>query len=362
MKKRDSNIELLRIIAMCLIIFHHMALNTGIVECYNINTNMIFGIIGGIGGKIGVVVYILITGYFCINKDFSFKKVFTLWLQIFCYSVGFMLIFRIAGIEKLNKVDTIKTFFPLAHNQYWFITVYLYLILLVPFINKFLNSLSKENYNKLLVVLSIIFVIIPTLFYTNGLIGSTNTPIGILLFIYVYIIGAYIKLYEISFFENKKLRNIFIIIFGYIVVTVIVLIGRKLEQGNIFWSNLFGYYREMNSIFILIPSISLFYIFKEWKLKHNVIINYLASISFSVYLLHESNFLRYRLWHNIFNMEFINNIPGGAFTTLAFAIINFYFITAIIEVLRKNIIEKNVLKIKSLNKLFKKVDNYMILK
>ena len=112
MKKRDSNIELLRIIAMCLIIFHHMALNTGIVEGYNINTNMIFGIIGGIGGKIGVVVYILITGYFCINKDFSFKKVFTLWLQIFCYSVGFMLIFRIAGIEKLNKVDTIKTFFP----------------------------------------------------------------------------------------------------------------------------------------------------------------------------------------------------------------------------------------------------------
>ena len=54
-KNRDSNIELLRIIAMCLIIFHHMALNTGIVDGYTINGNMIFGIIGGIGGKIGVV-------------------------------------------------------------------------------------------------------------------------------------------------------------------------------------------------------------------------------------------------------------------------------------------------------------------
>ena len=361
MKKRNFNIELLRIIAMCLIVFHHMALNIGIVEGNNIDINMIFGIIGGIGGKIGVVVYILITGYFYINKDFSMKKVFTLWFQIFCYSVGFMLIFRILGIEKLSKVDTIKTFFPLAYNQYWFITAYLYLILLVPFINKFLNGFSKENYNKLLVLLSVIFVIIPTLFYTNKLIGSTNTPIGILLFIYVYIIGAYIRLYGISFFKNRKLRNIAIIILGYIALAVIVLIGKKLEQKNIFWSNLFSYYREMNSIFILIPSISLFYIFKEWKLKHNVIINYLASISFPVYLLHENNFIRYRLWHNVFNMEFINNIPGGVFTTLVCTIISFYFITAIIEVLRKNIIEKNVLKIKSLNKLFKKVDNYMIL-
>lgn len=73
-KNRDSNIELLRIIAMCLIIFHHMALNTGIVDGYTINGNMIFGIIGGIGGKIGVVIFLLITGYFSINKNFSFKK------------------------------------------------------------------------------------------------------------------------------------------------------------------------------------------------------------------------------------------------------------------------------------------------
>lgn len=73
-KNRDSNIELLRIIAMCLIIFHHMALNTGIVDGYSINGNMIFGIIGGIGGKIGVVIFLLITGYFSINKISVLKK------------------------------------------------------------------------------------------------------------------------------------------------------------------------------------------------------------------------------------------------------------------------------------------------
>lgn len=73
-KTRDSNIELLRIIAMCLIIFHHMALNTGIVDGYSINGNMIFGIIGGIGGKIGVVIFILITGYFSFTKSLVLRK------------------------------------------------------------------------------------------------------------------------------------------------------------------------------------------------------------------------------------------------------------------------------------------------
>lgn len=361
-KNRDSNIELLRIVAMCLIIFHHMALNTGIIDGYTISKTMIFGIIGGIGGKIGVVIFVLITGYFSIHKKFSAKKVFILWLQIFCYSVGFMLVFRITGIEKCSKVDTIKTFFPLAYNQYWFITVYLYLLFLTPFINKFLIGLSKENYNKLLIVLTIIFVVIPTIFYSNGLIGSTQTPIGLLLFVYIYMIGGYIKIYGLKYFENKKLRNIILICLGYILIIAIVLIGKKIEQKNIFWSNLFGYYREMNSLFILIPSIALFYLFKEWKLKYNRVINYFASISFAVYLFHESNFMRYRLWHNVFGIDFIQKLPIGPVSTLIIAIISFYCITALIEVIRKNVIEKNILKIKALNNLFNKIDNFMFLR
>jgi len=69
--------------------------------------------------------------------------------------------------------------------------------------------------------------------------------------------------------------------------------------------------------------------------------------------------MRYRLWHNIFGMEFIKNIPGGVFSTLIIATISFYLITAIIEFLRKNIIERNVLKLKPLNRLFNRVDNFM---
>ena len=53
--KRDSNIELLRIISIGLIVFYHLSINTGILDGNNITIGMILGILGEIGGIIGVI-------------------------------------------------------------------------------------------------------------------------------------------------------------------------------------------------------------------------------------------------------------------------------------------------------------------
>ena len=42
--KRDSNIELLRIIAMCMIVFYHLSINTGVLDGNNINCIIITGL------------------------------------------------------------------------------------------------------------------------------------------------------------------------------------------------------------------------------------------------------------------------------------------------------------------------------
>ena len=41
---RDSNIELLRIIAMCMIVFYHLSINTGVLDGNNINCISITGL------------------------------------------------------------------------------------------------------------------------------------------------------------------------------------------------------------------------------------------------------------------------------------------------------------------------------
>lgn len=68
-KKRDSNIEILRILAMCLIVYHHLVLNMDLIAGNTISKTIIFGVIGEFGGKIGVAIYVLITGYFSVEKN-----------------------------------------------------------------------------------------------------------------------------------------------------------------------------------------------------------------------------------------------------------------------------------------------------
>lgn len=355
--KRDSNIELLRIIAIGLIVFYHLSINTGILDGNNVTIGMILGILGGIGGKIGVIAYVLITGYFSAGKPFKAKKIFILWLQLFCYSVGFMIVFNFILGQSIGTFDIIKNFFPLAYNHYWFVSVYLYMMLLSPFLNKFIESVSHEYYKKCLVILTFILIIMPSIFYSNELMKDLQIGTELLIFMYLYLLGGYIKKYGIKFFENHTKRNVLLIVGCYVLLTLMVVLIKSSSISDL-WNLVFGYFRDMYSIWILVPAIALFCIFKDMKLKYNKVINYFASISLGVYLLHENNYMRPLLWKNVFainkldqNWEFVIYI--------IVAIILLFIGAAIVEYLRKNLIEKNVMKIKKIDKICNKIDNYI---
>lgn len=89
---RQSNFELLRIIAMLLIVLHHsmihgtlttpgkVVLDTGNPFTFGIYNFLAFG------GKVGVYIFVLITGYFMINSKIAGVPV----IKFFCrFSIKF---------------------------------------------------------------------------------------------------------------------------------------------------------------------------------------------------------------------------------------------------------------------------------
>ncbi|KAA9302211.1 acyltransferase family protein [Aerococcus sanguinicola] len=76
--KRQTNIELLRIISIIMIIFHHFAVHGGFNwEATAITIPHFWYNFIVIGGKVGVNIFILISGYFLITKQdklFDVKK------------------------------------------------------------------------------------------------------------------------------------------------------------------------------------------------------------------------------------------------------------------------------------------------
>ena len=86
-KERLSNFELLRIIAMIFIVLHHYTYYGNLISASNNIINKYIAVFIIVLGKVGVNIFILITGYFQINQKFKFKKVIFLILQVYFYSI-----------------------------------------------------------------------------------------------------------------------------------------------------------------------------------------------------------------------------------------------------------------------------------
>ena len=149
--KRNSAIELLRIIAMILIVAHHFSLHGDFgFSAETVSFNRVWIQFMQFGGKIGVNIFVLISGYFLITAEkLKTQKVLKFILQVLTYSVLIFGCFAIFGSESLGIKSVIKSLFPLVHSIWWFASAYFVLYLLSPYLNRLLNSLDKKTYLRL---------------------------------------------------------------------------------------------------------------------------------------------------------------------------------------------------------------------
>ena len=345
-KERKSNIELLRIFAMILIILHHYSLHGGLISIDNNVINKMIGGIALIGGKIGVNIFVLIMGYFLIDSKFNFKKFLKLILQVLTYTVTFFIInLFIRGNIDFDIIK--KSFFPTTFGTYWFITTYVVIYILSPYINYFIKNIEIEKLELLIFILIILFSFV-------GLISSKFMG-DIHWFFLIYIIGAYIKIYSVNI--NTKYFGKFSFI-GYLLLIIMSCILIFLNQySDIFYKILIKII-SMNSIIVLTESVLLFLYFNNLNIKSNKIINILGKASFGVYLLHENLIFRKLLWSNICKVQlfyFVN--PLILILHILICMIGIYIIGTLIEIVRIILIEKNLFRIKFLDSLFNKIDN-----
>ena len=85
-KKRNSNLELMRILCMLLIVFHHCGGHgfENIDRVYSFNKYFIEAI--SMLGTAGVMGFVLISGYFVSASGTDLKRLMMLWGQIWFYS------------------------------------------------------------------------------------------------------------------------------------------------------------------------------------------------------------------------------------------------------------------------------------
>ncbi|MEG0408571.1 MAG: acyltransferase family protein [Bacilli bacterium] len=343
MKKRESNMELLRIISILLIIIFHCAYKSGFVfeQQFTMNEFIIKSL--WMLGELGVNMFVLISGYFMINSKFKWKKLFLLLIEVLFYHFFTIFISLQLGIFQYTGLRSIfMSFFPIIFNNYWFITAYVIVYVLSPYLNIFIFSLDKITYKKFLFTLLFLYSVIPTLFGV-----FVNTTEGFLFYnrliwlLIVYFTGAYIKLYSISFISSFK-KSILVILTSFSVLIGSILIIEKLEAlFSKFGTTEIAYLWPPNSLPMFFASVGLFGVFMYLKLPYSRIINFLGSTTLGIYLLYDG-YLSGWLWHTMFKCTNYQSSKYLIFYIIFSAIVIFT-VGVIIDFLRQ-ILEKHIIK------------------
>ena len=293
--RRKSNMELLRVISMLMIIAHHFSVHGGFEFSTNsLTVNRLWIQFIQMGGKIGVNIFGLISGYFSVTaKSIKISKILKLWMQILTYSGVIFIIFVITGIEQFEIKELIKNFLPIIFSQWWFVTTYFVLYLMQPYINILLCSLEKRKYQRLLLLLILGWCIIPT--FT----GRTLECNALLWFIFLYSCAGYIKLH--GFNTEIKTKSyistaLIAVLFTFLLTVIFDIVGTKIA----FFGEHATYFYEMHSLPIVIISSLLFLGFLKLNIGFNKIINVISSATFGVYLIHDNSYVRSFLWEDVF--------------------------------------------------------------
>ncbi|APX71970.1 acyltransferase [Companilactobacillus allii] len=330
MRQRQSNFELLRIISMFLIVLHHYGIHgtfyEGTFSWQKVGLNLVTSF-----GKVGVNIFVLISAYFLVNKAFKLERIYRLILETLFYSYVVLVIFWFLDRNSpyLSHVNIIHLFFPIP-LEYWFVNAFLFMLCLSPFMNILIHNMVRKTYVLLLSFLTVIWVIIPTVSNLK-LAGYSDYA----WFLYLYLLAGFIRNFGINI-SKAVLRWI---LFGSAAVTILLVADLNiLGATHQLFMDYAIFFIFQNKIPIVLMSVSLFLLAKEWKLGSNRFINTVSSATLGVYLIHDNVVIRVALWTFVNNAQYKTLLSSIGMGVIISAVI--YVLCTIVDLVRQLFLAK----------------------
>lgn len=350
-KQRLPNFEILRVLAMMTIVLWHCYVHGFFYLNATNDSNLItFSLTSAtdaclyvfhqcliIASGMGVDLLVMITGYFMITSRPRWDKVPVIWFQTMFYCVVIYAILVGAGIYDFSLKDFGAQFVPVYNGSYWFVTQYVGLIALAPFINIMVRNLSKQQYRALLLVLlAMDFEIMCNFGYGKHFSGDCT----LFHLATVYLLAGYIRIHPVDITAKKSFIAFCLSLAAMFLLTVLYeeYLNYRLNQpyGHVALTcALVG----KNGLPIF-TSFLFFVWISKLKVKRNWFTNALvrmAPYTFGVYLIHDNDYIRRLLWDSVVQHADAHSLWSVAYILAAGATI---FIACVgIDFLRKKLFD-----------------------
>ena len=299
-KNRQSNFELMRLVAMFLIVVYHCVLHSELrggepLVFAPFSGNQVFSYAVGMWGLTGVGCFFLITAYFQTEKARvrTKKLLFLLFQAVFWAMITeWFTITQLKG-RAFGISDAVNALFSPFVGNYWFIPAYIGVILLSPYLNRIIDGMGENTYRKLMIV----FTVISPLYSSLG--DTRQTLCDLSIAVYYYLLWGYLKRHPDNWLERHRYG----VFFGMALLSFGIVTGSSYfatKSG----SEAAGYFTICGraSFVQVIMATALFYIFMHMKIGSVGWINVAAKATLGIYLIHENGVLYPYLWNVVFRI------------------------------------------------------------
>ena len=353
-EKRKYGLDILRILSMFGIIGLHLFNNGGILQGMNSNSITYYIVLLiYILCYVSVNVFAMLSGFLYIKKQNiqTNKIIYLISVTLFyCLTItGIFYAFNLFNIRESGLLNFIISIFPPLAGRYWYITSYILLFFMIPYINHFVLNISKEKLEKMIIILFILLSILPTIFCLRDFFAINNgySPFWLM---YCYIIGAYVKLYSVQWKNHCWLVLLISNLLSWFLNSLVKFITSCIF-GKILLNDIFiNYISPLN----VISSICLLIIFSSMTLnvkKYRKVIEFFSATSFSVYIIH-SHVL---VFDYVLKNSFINIVDYNVIIVVLIIILSIFMIYILCSLI--DFVRMKIFDLLNVNKLIE--NNYM---
>ena len=306
-RKKNANVELLRIITMMMVTMLHALGKSGLLQPMNsINSGN-----GWIAWGLEVLsicavnVFMLISGYFMINSKFKMGRLFEIILETMFYSLAPFLVFFALGLvtrEDVSIYGLLQYFAPIHMETYWFITAYVVTYLLSPFLSAGIHSMEKKQLRTVILCLlayeCILKSISPVKYVTD------SQGYSFFWYCIVFLIGAYFRKYGFRVL-NRPLKGGLTYLAACVLIYVETFVAYWIQARTGRLQDFTMGTMHYNQFFVLMAAVGIFAAFVHGKPIEGKAAKLICAISplvLGVYLLQENLLLRFE-WQGWFGLK-----------------------------------------------------------
>lgn len=249
-----------------------------------------------------------------------------------------------------------RVIFPFSLRGVWFVSSYIALMLISPFLKKVLDILDKNILYKFVFIMFYLICILNFFSKTQ----QDHWIDNLAWFSFVYLaVGTYKK------YKSDKLKRDYKIVgligaLLYIFMVIIIFITCKRKESVLaqyIFEFFYSWILDIKSLPNVLCAVSIFYFFNNLKIRHCVgTINFCAQHALAVYIIHQTGtFIRF-MWDKVFRCsEWIQSSYFVLFYILT--VLSIYFVCLPIDWLRKKYVEPAYIKSRLFKIMERKIDN-----